>query len=66
MLNCKDSTRLLSASQDRSLTVGERIALKVHLLICKGCANYRRQLDFLRQACGRLRTPSANDKKNRQ
>lgn len=66
MLNCKDSTRLLSAAQDRPLTVRERIALEMHLLICKGCANYRVQMAFLRQACGRLWMQNANDKEKRK
>lgn len=55
MLNCKETTRLLSAAQDRPLGRGERIALKLHLLMCKGCTNYRRQMDFLRTACTQVK-----------
>jgi hypothetical protein len=51
MLSCKESTRLLSQAQDRILTLPERLQLEMHLAICKGCRNYKGQLNFLREAC---------------
>lgn len=51
MLTCKRATRLLSEAQDRELPWTEKIPLKLHLMMCAGCANFRRQLDFLRRAC---------------
>lgn len=53
MLNCKDVTRLLSESQDRELTLYERVQLKMHLAMCRGCANFDRQMQFLRKASRR-------------
>jgi hypothetical protein len=50
MLNCKKATRLVSESQDRKLSVTERIPLKFHLLICSGCKNFSQQIPFLSQA----------------
>lgn len=50
MLSCKESTYLISAARDRPLGIRERFALKLHLLICRGCTNYDRQMDFLRAA----------------
>lgn len=47
MLNCHQVTRLCSAEQDRALGVGEKLALGLHLLHCKACKNYRRQMKFL-------------------
>jgi hypothetical protein len=35
---------------DRPLTLGERLQWRTHLLICRGCRAYRRQLAILRQA----------------
>lgn len=64
MLSCKQTTHLLSEAQDRPLEFTERLALKLHLLMCKGCTNYSHQMDFLRQACGRLKTPSPSDQHN--
>ena len=50
LLSCKETTRLLSQGQDRSLGFGERVALRVHLAICKGCRNVDAQFRFLRIA----------------
>lgn len=53
MLTCKEVTHLLSESQDRKLTVAERMHMEMHLAMCKGCGNFRKQMDFLRTACRR-------------
>lgn len=50
LLSCKETTRLLSQGEDRRLTFGERVALRVHLAICNGCRNVGAQLRFLRHA----------------
>ncbi|HEX5478078.1 MAG TPA: zf-HC2 domain-containing protein, partial [Burkholderiales bacterium] len=50
MLNCKETTRLLSQGLDRRLGLGERIALRIHLAICDGCSAFARQMKFLRKA----------------
>ncbi len=50
MLNCKEVTLLASESLDRKLTLKERIGLQFHLLMCKLCARYVRQLKFMHQA----------------
>ena len=55
MMNCKQATQLMSQSQDRKLSLPERTKLRLHLLICSGCANYNKQMDFLRKAMGRFR-----------
>ncbi len=50
MLSCKETARLLSQGADRELAFGERLALRVHLAICKGCRNVDAQFRFLRVA----------------
>jgi hypothetical protein len=55
MLTCKEVTHLLSQGQDRRLSVGERLSLRLHLAICRGCSNFRGQMDFLRLACRRYK-----------
>lgn len=55
-MNCKQATQLMSQAQDRPLTRRERLALKLHLMICKGCSNYNRQLSFIRKAIRHLGT----------
>jgi len=45
MLNCKEVVRLIS-SEDK-LSFIQKTELKMHLLICKHCSNYNRQMDSL-------------------
>ena len=54
MLSCKETARLLSQGADRDLAFGERIALRVHLVICNGCRNVSAQFKFLRSAVQQL------------
>ncbi len=54
MLSCREVTRLVSERQDRTLSFGERIALRLHLVICEGCRNAAEQIEFLRRAMSRL------------
>jgi hypothetical protein len=57
MLTCKEVSRLASQGLDRRLGLGERAKLRLHLALCDGCRNFRRQLDFLRQAVARIGGP---------
>jgi hypothetical protein len=54
MLACKEAARLVSQGLDRRLGLGERLALRLHLAICDGCTNFRKQVVFLRRAVARL------------
>ena len=54
MLSCKDVTQLLSESMDASLPVGKRVGVRLHLLICKFCLRYKRQLLLIRETARRL------------
>ena len=54
MMNCKHATQLISQQQDRKLGIMERIGLRLHLLICSGCSNFNKQIDFIRVACRRI------------
>ena len=54
MLSCKDVTQFLSESMDHSLPLGKRIGVRLHLLMCKFCARYERQLLIIRDTVRRL------------
>jgi len=54
MLSCKEASRLVSEGLDRRLPLGRRVALRVHLAICDGCTNFKKQMDFLRRAVRQL------------
>ena len=53
MLNCEQVTVLCSEELDRRLPVTDRIALRLHMMMCKGCSNYRAQLGVIRAAMRR-------------
>ena len=55
MLTCKQASALLSQSQDRPLGVFELLGLRLHLALCDGCTNFRRQLALIRTAIRRYR-----------
>lgn len=54
MLSCKEVTELVSQSQDRELTVAERVSLKLHMTVCAGCRNFESQMSLIRRAFQRL------------
>ena len=51
MLSCKKVAQLASESLDRSLTLQEKLSMRLHLLACKLCSRYVRQLKFLKHVC---------------
>jgi hypothetical protein len=61
MLSCKESARLLSQGEDRKLVFGERVALRLHLVICDGCRNVSAQFKFLRSAVRALSKSDATE-----
>ena len=49
-LNCKEATRLQSEALDHKLPFRKRLGLRIHLMICKWCCRYGKQVRFLRDA----------------
>ncbi len=54
MLNCKQATQLMSDSMEAPLSFGKRIALIIHLMMCKYCSRALKQFKFLRSAAGKF------------
>ena len=50
MMNCHDATFLMSQSRERALSFSDRMKLRLHIGICRGCANFERQLPLLGDA----------------
>lgn len=48
--SCRQASRLQSAALDHRLQILQRIGLRIHLLLCKWCRRYGRQIRFLRDA----------------
>ena len=49
MLSCRDVSRLVSDAMEQQLPLGQRMALRVHLWMCKACAAYEQQIVALRR-----------------
>ena len=47
---CKTASRLQSEALDRKLLLRQRFGLRVHLLLCKWCRRYGKQIAFLHNA----------------
>ncbi|UCF91066.1 MAG: zf-HC2 domain-containing protein [Desulfobacterales bacterium] len=49
MFRCQDVSAKLSEAMDRKLPFHHRLFIRMHLMMCKYCAQFRRQLLMLRQ-----------------
>jgi hypothetical protein len=47
-LTCRQATQLQSDALDTKLCASKRFGLRLHLLICKWCRRYGKQIRFLR------------------
>lgn len=50
MLNCRQTSELCSQELDRGLSLPEQLALTTHLMMCRRCSNFRRQIRLLHEA----------------
>src|SRR5438046_3113312 len=48
--SCRDASRLQSQALDTRLSFPKRIGLSLHLLVCKWCRRYGKQIRFLKCA----------------
>ncbi|RXZ45275.1 zf-HC2 domain-containing protein [Crenobacter cavernae] len=53
MMNCREASRLISASLDRPLTPWEQGKLRFHLFLCNNCREFTRQMRLIRVAARR-------------
>lgn len=49
MYSCEEASRLSSRAMDEPLGRLERLQLRLHLMMCRGCSNFSRQIDILRR-----------------
>jgi hypothetical protein len=47
---CRTASRLQSEALERKLSFSKRVGLALHLLVCKWCRRYGKQIRFLRAA----------------
>lgn len=47
-LPCEEAVELVSQGLDHRLSFGQRSALRLHLVVCKACRTYRKQITLIR------------------
>jgi hypothetical protein len=52
MFNCKKVSEMVSQSMDRKFPLHRRILITMHLLMCRYCNRFKKQLMLLRAAVG--------------
>jgi hypothetical protein len=53
--NCREVTALVLAGQERGLGWAERVAVRLHMLMCSACPRFARQVTLMREAMPRWR-----------
>jgi len=53
--SCREVTTLVLREQDQALPWHERLAVRLHLRVCRACPRFAAQLRFMQQAMGRWR-----------
>jgi len=61
MLSCKEIGELLSQGLDRKLSFTDRLRVRFHLIICKTCSCYDKQLQFVARSARRLMQPDKDN-----
>ena len=49
MMDCREATELMSRAREEKLTLGQRIDLRLHTLICAGCRRTGEQFELIGQ-----------------
>ena len=49
MTTCKETTELASRAMDERMSYGDRMAMRMHLAICKNCMRFNQQLQDMRR-----------------
>lgn len=49
IFSCKKVSGMISESMDRQLSLSQRMGIRFHLMMCKLCTRYQKQLLFIRE-----------------
>ncbi len=61
---CKEAAALLIASEDRLISLPDRVRVRLHLMACKTCPNFERQLLTMRNALQQWRNYTVDEIEN--
>lgn len=59
--SCREVTRLVLQRADRALTLPERLGIRWHMLICKACPTFAKQVKLMQGAMGRWKHYGESD-----
>ncbi|HHE9515256.1 TPA: zf-HC2 domain-containing protein [Haemophilus influenzae] len=54
-MRCRQATRMISESHERSLDIQEKVGLKVHLVTCSRCRRFQRNCKTLSEMMKQFR-----------
>ncbi len=58
MMTCKQAAALLVAREDREIDFSDKVGLRLHVLACKTCPNFEKQLLIMRNSMKQWRNYS--------
>lgn len=59
--HCKEVARLVSESQDRSLSFFDRLRVRYHMVMCAVCRRFADQMKFVHRLSQRMGEPESVD-----
>jgi hypothetical protein len=60
-ITCREATNITLKAEDRRMPLSERLAVRLHQLMCSNCRSFQRQVDLMRQASARWRRYTEED-----
>jgi hypothetical protein len=64
MPTCKEAAALLIANEDQSISIPDRLRVRLHMVACKTCPNFERQLLTMRNAMRQWRNYASDETEN--
>lgn len=58
---CREVAALILAREDRALECPERLAVRIHFLVCKACPRFEQEVQTMRAALGNWRNYRSSD-----
>lgn len=58
---CREVAALILAREDRALEYPERLAVRIHFLVCKACPRFEQEVQTMRAALGNWRNYRSSD-----
>ena len=66
MLNCKEVSHILASEEPVSSRWRQRLSVKLHLLMCRHCRRYSRQIQAVGDAARQIFSDSTEDQTSRE